>query len=438
MPITLTRRGFLGGCSAAIAAMAGARLTNIALASPAGVANDEILIVVFIRGGWDVLSIFPPLAGADRSYYEAARPTIKVPVSGAGAAIQLNSQFGIHPALAPLQNLYQAGKMNVVLATGLQDDTRSHFDAMEYIETGTPGIRATPTGWLTRHLSSSPGLDASLLLPVLSAGVQTPTSLLGDPKVIAVDTPSSFSFQGNWRYTNDQRMALRHIYTGNTWLDAAAVETLNALDIMENAAIGAYTPATGVTYPAGPFGDTLKTIAQMIKLDLGIRIATVDIGGWDTHQYEGTNPAGYLSNLLAIFAGGLAAFYQDLDGAGAQNYTSRLTMVAMSEFGRRFKENADQGADHGHGSAMIVLGGNVNGGRVLGSWPGLSAAQLYQGVDLAVTTDYRQVLSEIVSGRLGNPNIGAVFPGFTMAPLLGIVKARPAFNYTALIPSVLK
>jgi uncharacterized protein (DUF1501 family) len=438
MPKTFTRRGFLVGCSAAIAAMAGARLTNVALAAPDGVANDEILIVVFIRGGWDALSVFPPLTGNDRGYYETARPTLKVPVSGTGAAIALNNQFGMHPSLAPLQSLYQAGKMSVVLATGLQDDTRSHFDAMDYIELGTPGIRGTPTGWLTRHLQSTPGLDSSLLVPVLSAGNGAPTSLVGNPKAIAVDNPTAFTFQGNWRYENDQRMALRHIYSGNTWLDNPAIETLNALDIIEGANVSAYTPASGATYPTGQFGDTLKTIAQMIKLDLGIRIATVDIGGWDTHQYEGTETGGYLTGLLGLFASGLAALYQDLDGAGAQNYTSRLTVVAMSEFGRRLKENAELGTDHGHGSAMMVLGGNVYGGKVLGSWPGLSNTQLYKGADLAITTDYRQVLSEIVSGRLGNPNINVVFPGYTMSPPLGVVKTRLSFGHATFVPSVLK
>ena len=442
MDTTISRRGFLAGCSAAIAAMAGARITNVALAAPDAVFNDEILVVVFIRGGWDVLSIFPPLADPDRTHYQTARPTLQVPVSGTGAALslpsQVNGSFSIHPSMAPLHSLYQAGKLNVILATGLQNDTRSHFDAMEYMELGTPGIRSTPNGWITRHLQSTPGQSASPLVPVLAAGNGTPISLLGDTHAISIDNPNAFSFQGNWRYANDQRMMLRHLYSGSSWLDSAAIKTLDALDIIENSINSSYTPSIGAVYPPGPFGDALQSVAQVIKSNLGMRIATVEIGGWDTHQYEGAGANGYLSNLLALFAGSLAAFYADLDGSGNLNYTNRTTIVAMSEFGRRFKENADHGTDHGHGSAMLVLGGNVNGGRVLGSWPGLSTSELYQGYDLQITTDYRQVLAEIVSGRLGNPNIATVSPGFTMAPPLGIVKARPSLNHSVYAPSLLK
>jgi uncharacterized protein (DUF1501 family) len=433
MAQAITRRGFLRGCSGVVAGMAGARLTGVAIASPEAPVNDEILVVVSIRGGWDALNVFMPLSGDDRGYYEAARSHLKVPTSGTGAALPLNAQIGMHPSLAPLLDLYQAQKLAVIHAAGLTSDTRSHFDAMEFIELGTPGIRSTTTGWITRHLTSAPDLPDVILMPAIAAGSNVPTSLAGSSEVAAISSPTSFSFSGYWKYAEDQRAALRRMYTGDTWLHEAGLRTLDAIDIVETAAPATYVPANGAVYPAGSFGDSLKTAAQMIKLGVGLRVATVDIGGWDTHQYQGDGSGGYLAEQLTELAQGLAAFYKDLDGAGNLNYTKRLTTVVMSEFGRRLRENADHGTDHGHGSAMLVLGGNVNGGQVYGAWPGLANEQLYDRADLAVTTDYRRVLSEIVVERMGNPNLGVVFPGYSGYQSLDIVRARPVYNHEVFV-----
>jgi uncharacterized protein (DUF1501 family) len=392
----LPRRNFLQGCSYAIASMAGARLTNLAFSqnNPA-----DTMVVVFLRGGWDALNVVPPLQGDDRGIYEKARPDIKI-----SDLLQLNDQFGLHPALAPLHDLYQAGKMGVVHAVGLDHDTRSHFDAQEFIELGTPGSKSTTSGWITRYLQ---GVGASSILPVLSTTGQ-PTSLLNFTPTVSLSTPSEFSQWDNGLVESQQR-ALRQMYSGDSLLHRAGARTLDALNIVSPIVEAEYQPANGAYYNDDEFGQQLKTVAQMIKLETGLRVAAVDYGGWDTHEYESDGNGGYIAELLNNLASGLSNFYLDLDSG----YTNRLSVVVISEFGRRLVQNESYGTDHGHGSVMFTLGGNVNGGQVFGNWPGLSNDQLYDHADLAVTTDYRQVLSELMSTRLGNSDIESVFPGFS-------------------------
>jgi len=420
----ISRRGFVVSCSAAVATLAGTRLDRVAFGKATAAYNQETLVVVFLRGGCDGLSVVLPIAGDDRVLYEEARPDLQVPVTGENAALPLDANFGLHPAAAPLFALYTTGKLAIVHATGLTDSTRSHFDAMQFMESGTPGIKTTSTGWLTRHLQSATNLPLQIMMPALSVGNSLANSLLGSQEAIAMSDPDSFSFYGNWRYKDAQRTALRHMYTGNTWLHDAGVQTLNALDVVESANPQNYAPANGAQYPGGSFGNNLQVIAQMIKLGVGLRIATVDLGGWDTHEQQGNHGGGYFASLLGTLAQGLAALYTDLDGSGAANYADRLTVVAMSEFGRRFKENGSGGTDHGHGNVALVLGGNVNGGQVFGRWPGLHPDQLDNHVDLAITTDYRQILSEILIRRLGNPHLGTVFPEYRQYAPLGIVQGE--------------
>lgn len=401
--------------------MAGARLNFIAFGRPEGEVNQDILLYVFLRGGYDGLNLMMPIAGTDRAYYEAARPSIKVP---ANEALMLNSQFGLHPSFAPIYELFQANHVAFIHAAGLTTDTRSHFDAQQFIELGTPGSKATTTGWLTRHLQSAPNLPEGVLMPSLAASDLTPISLQGDFGAAVINSVSNFSYnRGPSTWRNAQRVALRAMYTGNSWLHHAGIQTLDTLDIVEAADPGNYEPANGAVYPGGNFGNQLKIIAQMIKLQMGLRVAAIDLGGWDTHDSQGDGSGGYFSSLLSELATGLNAFYIDMDGAGNQNYTQRLTIVVMSEFGRRLRENANRGTDHGHGSLMFALGGNVNGG-VYGDWPGLRNDQLYDGADLAVTTDYRRILSEILIRRLGNPYLGTVFPGYTGYAPLDIVQGE--------------
>lgn len=425
----VSRRGFMVGCSAAIAGLAGSRFNTLALAQEPGAA--ETLVVVFLRGGIDGLDFMPPLGGADRGYYEAARPTLQVPDTGPGAAPQLgNSSFGLHPSAAPLVELFDNGDLAIVQATGLDVANRSHFDAMEYMELGTPGVKSTPTGWLTRHLQSTTGIPSEVIMPSLAMGGIQQASLRGDNDTVNMVDPSVFQFStGPWRWRPSQRTSLRRLYGfDSSPIHIAGTKSLDALDVVELYVTDDYTPANGAQYPPTSFGDHLQAIAQMMKLELGLHVATLDLGGWDTHDGQDY----YLPNLLDELSRGLYALYTDLDGAGAANHTQRLTVVAMSEFGRRFEQNADNGTDHGHGNLMLVLGGNVNGG-IHGIWPGLAPGQLFEGIDLAVTTDYRHVLSEILIRRLANNQLGLVFPGFNSYSPLGVVNGAdlpPQFGDT--------
>lgn len=393
----LPRRQFLQGCSAAIAAMAGARLTNLAFAKQDN--PSDTLVVIFLRGGWDALNVVPPMEGNDRGFYEKARPDIQIP-----NLLRLNDQFGLHPAMSPLYDLYKQGKAGIIHAVGLDVDTRSHFDAQEYIELGTPGAKNTPSGWITRHLQAS---GISSILPVVSTSGQ-PTSLLNFVPTVSLSTPEDFSLWDNGLRASHTN-ALRTLYSGESLLHRAGMRTLDALDIVSPISGGGYEPSNGASYNDDDLGRQLKTVAQMIKLNAGLRIAAVDFGGWDTHEYQNDRDGGYMAELLNSLASGLANFYLDLDSG----YTEKLSVVVISEFGRRLVQNESYGTDHGHGSVMLTLGGSVNGGQVFGQFPGLNNDQLYDHADLAITTDYRQVLSELLTKRMGNADIESVFPGFS-------------------------
>lgn len=401
-----SRRNFLQGCSSAIAELAGARLSNLAFAqqdSPA-----DTMVVVFLRGGWDALNVVPPTAGDDRGYYENARPDIKIT-----DLLPLNDQFGLHPALAPLHGLYQQGKMAVIHAVGLNYDTRSHFDAMEYIELGTPGQKSTTSGWITRHLQTT---GVSSILPALSTS-GAPSSLLNFVPTVNLNDPSEFSQWDNGLAAS-QQLALRQMYNGETLLHRAGIRTLDSLDIVHPLVEEDYQPSNGARYNDDELSQQLKTVARMIKLGTGLRVATVDYGGWDTHEYENDGNGGYIADLLGNLASGLSNFYIDLDSG----YTDKLSVVVISEFGRRLVQNESYGTDHGHGNVMFALGGGVNGGQVYGAWPGLHNDQLYDHADLAITTDYRQVLSEMLTRRLGNADVASVFPGFAPSGEMGIFR----------------
>jgi uncharacterized protein (DUF1501 family) len=410
------------GCSAAIAAMAGGRVSYLAFGSAEAEPNQEIMVVVFLRGGIDGLSAVFPLAGADRGFYEENRENIAIPVSGDNAALRLSDFFGMHPAGAPLFDLYQSQKLAIVHAAGLTSDTRSHFDAMQYMELGIPDTKAVTTGWLTRHMESANNLPPDIILPAVSVGSLRAASLTGSTEAVGMTNPGSFELNTHWYYNGAIRQSLREMYQGNTWLHSAGTQTLNAIDVMELGDPGNYTPENGAVYPGGSFGDNLKAVAQLIKMQLGMRVATVDLGGWDTHEYQGDNGTGYFATQFGQVANGLNAFFTDLSNSAGTDHTKRLTLVVMSEFGRTFKQNASRGTDHGHGNIMLVLGGEVNGGVVHGAWPGLSTDQLYDRRDLRITTDYRRVLSEILIRRMGNPHLGHIFPNYSGYQPLNVVR----------------
>ncbi len=412
----INRREFMMGCSAAIAAMTGSKLSNVALAEGTG---SQTLVTVFLRGGWDALSVLPPLEGKDRGYYEAARPTLKVPVKGDNKALVLNAQLGLHPSLEPLFELYQAGHMAIIPATGMPSNTRSHFDAQEYLELGTPDISTTPSGWVTRFLTGTKSnAVADLLSESLSLNDGLPTSVRGNLKAVGFPSFEGFQLADDAEYRKFLTAALTRMWDGDQWLHQTGLTTLRAVDTITKINSGEYKPAGDAKYPNdSDFSKSLQTLARVMKAGLGVRAATVDLGGWDTHQYQGEKAQGYFGNLLSELARGLAAFFTDLDGLRGST-----TVVVMSEFGRRLDENASQGTDHGHGSAMLVLGGSVAGGKVYGKFPGLAPDQLFDRADLAVTTDYRTVLLEVMQKRFGLKNSLDVFPNFKPSAALGIMK----------------
>lgn len=435
-----TRRNFLVGCSAAIAALAGSRITNMAFSI--GEDYPETIVVLFLRGGWDALNVVPPVvAGTDRGFYEASRPTLKLATSGTNATYNLDGFFGLHPSMGPLVNLFQAQRLAVVHAAGLTYDTRSHFDAMQYMETATLGSK-NGTGWLTRYLETLT-FPAGAVLPALSSGSSRAASLVGYPEAVAMSSPGSFNVGGNAQYRGQQTNALRNMYGSNAdWLDQAGKETVDAIDLIQSKNIGAYTPTNGATYPQGGFGDNLKLIAQMIKTGVGLNAATIDLGGWDTHENQGAAAQGsYMGTLLNTLSRGIEAFHVDLEPcAGQTDFNAKTTLVVMSEFGRRLKENANFGTDHGHGNVMFVVGKTVKGGKVYGQWPGLANDQLYQRADLAITTDYRRVLSEILRVRTARSDaqLISIFPGYTQQPGLDIMYpagTTPAGNCLAPAPT---
>lgn len=303
--------------------------------------------------------------------------------------------------------------MAVVHAVGLNYDTRSHFDAQEFIELGTPGTKNTTSGWITRHLQSN---SVSSILPALSTS-GAPSSLLNFVPTVNLNDPGDFSQWDNG-LVQSQQAALRQLYSGETLLHRAGMRTLESMNIVSPLVEQEYQPSNGASYGDNELGNQLKTVARMIKLNAGLRVATVDYGGWDTHEYETDGNGGYIANMLGDLASGLSNFYLDLDSG----YNDRLSVVVISEFGRRLVQNEAYGTDHGHGSVMFTLGGGVNGGQVYGAWPGLHNDQLYDHADLAITTDYRQVMSELLTRRLGESNISNVFPGFAPSGELGIFR----------------
>ena len=411
-----TRRGFVqGGLATAALGFARPVFGSVEYAS-------DILVLVFLRGGVDGLDLLPPMGGADRSRYEAARPTLKVPLTGSGAALTLDGGFGLHPSAAPLMPFYDRGRMAVVHAAGMHNPTRSHFEAQDFIEFGTPGEKTIGSGWLHRHLASASNLPAEIMIPALASGYLQPLSLLGSRETLTLADPDDFGFAtGPWSWRDEQHVALRNLYgKASDAIHDSGAQTINSVDIVNAYVTDDYMPAGGAVYGDDEVGTRFKVAAQMISLDLGIRVVTLDIGGWDTHESQGTGPGGFFSNLLSSLSDGLSAFLTDL---GARGRGDQITVVAMTEFGRRLEENADQGTDHGHAVPMLLFGDNVVGG-IHGEWPGLEPENLFEGVDLEVTTDFRRVLTEVLIKRCHNRRISQVFPGYEGYSALGVVEGR--------------
>ncbi|MBV8202182.1 MAG: DUF1501 domain-containing protein [Acidobacteria bacterium] len=390
----------------------------------AGAAQRDVLVCIFQRGAADGLNSIVPVGDSD---YYGNRPTIAIPEPASpalggtpgGTAIDLDGFFALHPALAPLKPFYDDKALAAVHAAGSPDPTHSHFQAMDYMERGTPGSQALSTGWINRHLQSAAASGDGDTSPFRAVGFGTllQASLRGPVPATALRSIADFHLRGDAGAVQTFQASLASLYSDTTWLDAQGVETFNAINALAAANPLAYQPQNGAQYPDSDFGLAMRQVAQLSRASLGLEVACVDVGGWDTHHAEG-GADGQLARLLGDLAAGLAAFATDL-GDGMKH----VVVVTMSEFGRRVVENASGGTDHGHGNSMLVLGGGVNGGRVYGSWPGLAPDQLASPGDLQVTTDFRTVLAEIVAKRLLNSNLAAVFPGFQAPAYLGIVQA---------------
>ena len=408
-----SRRDFLK--TSGFAAMMGlglpAWMPRMAFSSdPAGPPGD-IFICVFLRGAADGLSVVVPY-GEGGDYYDR-RPTLNIPEPGqSNGAVDLDGFFGLHPALAPLADIFTQGDLAFVHATGSPDPTRSHFDAMDYMERGTPGEKTVETGWLGRHLATVASQNESPFRAV-GMGNLLQQSLRGPIPALALQSIADFHLQGREEEIANIQHTLAGLYSGDSWLDVEGQGVFAAFDLLEQTDPLQYEPQHGATYPDSDLGIGLKQVAQLIRAEVGLEIACLDLGGWDTHANQGSLD-GYFAGLVTEFGDSLNAFYTDM-----QDEMNHITLVTMSEFGRRVQENGSGGSDHGHGNQMFVMGGGIDGGRVYGDWPGLAAAQLDRG-DLAITTDYRTVLSELVQKRLLNPHLADVFPTFEQTPFLGL------------------
>jgi uncharacterized protein (DUF1501 family) len=366
-------------------------------------AQGKKLVVIFQRGAADGLNIVVP--HAENNYYQL-RPGIAIPRN---QVIDLDGFFGLHPAMQSFKPLYDQGHLAMIQATGSPDTTRSHFDAQDFMESGTPGIKATPDGWLNRALQAEDFRHATQqsAFRAVALGAQVPRTLQGKIPAVSVNHVQDFGVAGRSPNATPLGSAFEAMYadSSDSLLHGTGQETFEAVKMLKATDPAHYKPAPGANYPAGPFGDNMRQIAQLLKANLGVEAAFTDIGGWDTHQNQGS-VNGQLANCLREFSQGISAFWTDM-GADAEN----VTLVTMSEFGRTVHQNGTGGTDHGHANVMFVLGGRVKGGKVYGTWPGMATEQLYEGRDLAITTDFRQVLSEAAYKTLGARNLEMVFPG---------------------------
>ena len=380
----------------------------------AGTARRKILITIFQRGAVDGLNMIVPFG--EREYY-AARPSIAVPKPGApDGAVDLDGFFGLHPRLAPLKPLWDAKQLAIVHATGSPDGTRSHFDAQDYMESGTPGVKSTQDGWLNRYLHAKEHAEATPFRAVALAP-QMPRSLQGIEPALAIGQIGQFGIRAG-QATDMVQASFESEYAAaaDKVLNKTGGQAFDAVRMLKTADPAKYQPENGADYPRSGYGEALRQIAQLVKADVGLEVAFAEAGGWDTHVNQGSS-IGQLAGRLDDFARGIAALARDLG-----DRMSDVVILTMSEFGRAVAENGNRGTDHGHGNAMMIIGGqNVRGGTVYGRWPGLAREQRYDGRDLAVTTDFRSVFAEVVRGHLGVADTRTIFPGFTGAQKLGFI-----------------
>jgi uncharacterized protein (DUF1501 family) len=396
-----------------------------------GNARGKVLICLFQRGAADALNVVVPFG--EQAYYRL-RPTIAVPrptLATQDAAIDLDGFFGLHPSLAPFKSLWTQGVLAPVHAVGSPSNTRSHFDAQDYMESGTPDAKGTRDGWLNRYLATKGTCEECnnlgrrtsdvgrqrehSLFRAVSMTQQTPRILMGPAPSVAMNSIQEFAIRSNGGGPAAANAAanIEAMYaTGDSdVVHAAGSEMLDAMKILRAANPQQYQPRNGAEYPRSPLGQRLREIAQLIKSDVGVEIAFADVGGWDTHVNQG-GATGQLAQRLDDFAKATYALVTDLGDRMAD-----VVILTMSEFGRTARQNGNGGTDHGHAGCLFVIGGGVKGGKVHGRWPGLEAEQLNEGRDLALTTDFRSVFGEVVRKHLGASALDRIFPGFVPSEL---------------------
>jgi uncharacterized protein (DUF1501 family) len=348
---------------------------------------------------------------AEDAYY-SLRPTIAIPAPNKpNGAIDLDGFFGLHPSMKPLESFWKNKNLAIVTAAGSPDNTRSHFDAQDYMESGTPGNKGTKDGWLNRVLQGTSGKDDSPFRAVAMTQ-QLPRSLYGRSPSVAMANLADFSIKAGV-YSNNMKGGFEGLYQQNAKdsLGETGKETFEAVNYLKTANPAQYKPENGAVYPTTGLGRSLQQIAQLIKAGVGLEVAFAEMGGWDTHtnQGQGNNPSqGQLANLLKDFAGAIAAFGTDLG-----KRMDDVVVITMSEFGRTAKENGSRGTDHGHGNSMFILGNSVKGGKVYADWKGLKPDQLNEGRDLSVTTDFRDVFAEAASKHMGAKDLSKIFPTYS-------------------------
>ena len=409
--MSITRRVFLKNGALALVATTAipSFLTRTVWGVETSGTRRKRLVVLFQRGAADGLNIVVPHG---ESAYYSMRPSIAIPRPNRGqeSCIDLDGFFGLHPSMASFKPLWDQKHLAIVHAAGSPDNTRSHFDAQDYMESGTPGVKSTEDGWLNRAVRKPE--PAATPFRAISMGGTLPRALAGTAPAVAIGNINEFGVGGRGPAAAPLTNTFEAMYAQSvdTVLHGTGQETFEAVKMLKAADPARYTPARGANYPRGRFGDSLRQLAQLIKANLGVEVAFADIGGWDHHVNEGA-VQGQLANVLRQFSESIAAFWTDLGDLGEDT-----VLVTMSEFGRTARENGNRGTDHGHANVMFVLGGPVRGGRVYGQWPGLEQSQLYEGRDLALTTDFRRVLGEGVYRHLGNKDLATVFPGFENDP----------------------
>jgi uncharacterized protein (DUF1501 family) len=417
--MSVSRRLFLksGGVALASFAATPSFLVRTAFSQSPGARSKDapVIVTIFQRGAADGISVVVPFG--DRNY-RPGRPQIAIAEptrENTDGAIDLDGYFGLHPALNTLKPFYDAGRLAIVHAVGSPDNTRSHFDAQDYMESGAPGRKGVADGWLNRYLQHNPDA-AQTPFRAVAFSSNMPRTLLGPAPAVALTRITDFGVRAG-NASSGLTSAFEAMYAsaaGNPLYDTGK-ETFEAVKMIKAANPTQYTPSNGAQYPPSQFGQALLQIAQLVKSDIGLQVAFADVGGWDTHANQG-GARGQLAARLMEFGQGIAAFHRDL-GDRMRN----IVVLTMTEFGRSVRQNGSGGTDHGHASCLFVSGGPVKGGKVYGQWPGLANEQLHEGRDLALTTDFRDVFSEVLLRHMGARDVGTVFPGYRNSKTLGFL-----------------